>query len=77
MKLIPQEVEQFSRLGWTDATKTLKNNRKIHLIHRCYVKQKPSETQHFDGYRDTEGMKLGFTTFLIPDDDTLDLRGIW
>ena len=59
-----------------DARKTLKNNRKINLFHSCYVKQKPSKTQHFCGYRDAAGMKLGFTGFLIPYDDRLDLRGI-
>ena len=60
-----------------DARKTLKNNRKINPLRRCYVKQKSSETQHFCGYRDAEGMKLGFTAFLIPYDDRLDLGGIW
>ena len=60
-----------------DARKTLKNNRKINPLRRCYVKQKPSEAQHFCGYRDAAGMKLGFTAFLTPYNDRLDLRGIW
>ena len=60
-----------------DARKTLKNNRKINPLRRCYVKQKPSEAQHFCGYRDAAGMKLGFTAFLTPYNDRLDLGGIW
>ena len=59
-----------------DARKTRKNNRKINLFHSWYVKQKPSETQHFCGYQDAAGMKLGFTAFLTPYNDKLDLRGI-
>ncbi len=65
------------RLGRTDATKTLKSNRKIKSRHTCHIKQKPSETQRFFGFSDANGMKLGFTTFLSVYDDLLDLRCLW
>ena len=57
-----------------DPTKTRKNNRKMNPFHRCYVKEKASETQHFCGYRGAAGMKLGFTVVLITYDAVLDLR---
>ncbi|MCY3551894.1 MAG: hypothetical protein OYL97_13670 [Candidatus Poribacteria bacterium] len=50
----------------------------MNMVDMCYVKHKPSETQHFCGnHRDNDGMKLGFTRFLITYDNTPDLRGIW
>ena len=65
------------RLGRTDATKTLKSNRKIKSLHTCHIKQKHSETQRFCGFSDAKGLKLGFTTFLSVYDDLLDLRCLW
>ena len=52
------------------------NNRKMKPLHTCYIKQKPSETQHLCGFRGTDGMKLGFTAFLNVRNNILDLRGI-
>ena len=49
----------------------------MNLFHRCYIKQKPSETQRLPGFCNPDGMKLGFTVFLIAYDNMLNLRGIW
>lgn len=48
------------------------NNRKMNPLHRCYVKQKPRETQRFCAFLDSDSMKLGFTAFLRAYDDPLD-----
>ena len=64
-------------MGRTNATKTLKSNRKIRFLHTCHIKQKHSETQRFCGFSDAKGMKLGFTTFLSVYDDLLDSMCLW
>ena len=46
----------------------------MNLLHRRYVKQKMSETQHLCSPWNPNGLKLGFTVLLSVPNDMLDLE---